>query len=269
MVLSVGDILTALVYIPTHIANVHLLTQVKDPCTVYSIEQFIGVFLGTSATILTSIICMDRYFFISRPYRNTGASVNTLSSKSSSTHADKSGRKLFALYCIFSFCVSLALGITVATIANGNSNFRAATIFNIVSIVIYIVMLLASLVFNTLLVRYVHKQSKEIRRMTKADGIVVVQKPYRNRATKTVLMISGIQIFTIMPWVLSLAYMTFEFGENSYVDFIDEIYYMHTWLKMPMFLNSFLNAVVFIHRNQQLMKFYRALLSRMRSDSTK
>lgn len=63
MVLSIGDILTALVYIPVHIINVHWL-YVKDPCIVYSIEQFIGVFLGTSATILTSIICMDRYFFM-------------------------------------------------------------------------------------------------------------------------------------------------------------------------------------------------------------
>lgn len=199
------------------------------------------------------------------PYRYTGNSVNASSSRSISSHAERSTRKHFAFYCFSSFSIALALGITVVTIANGNSDFRAATIFNIVSIGIYILMLLASLVFNTLLVQYVYNQAKEIRRLTKIDDVIVVQKPYRNRATKTVLLISGIQIFTIMPWVISLAYMTFEFGENRYVEFIDEIYYMHTWLKMPMFLNSFLNAVVFIHRNQHLIKFYRAFSIRGRS----
>ena len=265
MILSIGDILTALIYIPVHVTNVHL-SQVKDPCIGYSIEQFIGVFLGTSATILTSIICMDRYFFISRPYRNTGTSVNASSSRpSSSNHADRSTRKLFATYCILAFSIALALGITIVTIANGSNNFRAATVFNIVSIVIYILMLFTSLIFNTLLVRYVYKQAREIKRMTRSDNVIVVQKPYRNKATKTVLLISGIQIFTILPWITSLAYMTFEFGEDGYVEFIDEIYYMHVWLKMPMFLNSFLNAVVFIQRNQHLLKFYRALSTRVRS----
>ena len=263
--LSVGDLLTALIHIPTHIIMVHL-HQFEHPCKGYSAEQFLAVFLGTSATILTSFICIDRYFFISRPYHNSGGS----SSIGGRRGANQGGStvKLFAAYCIIAYSIALAMGMTVVYIANGGGTFRAATIFNIVSIVIYTVVLSASLVFNTLLVRYVRKQSNEIKRLSNTRDVVVVQRPYQNRATKTVLLISAIQIFTIIPWVISLAYMTFGFGEDGYVEYIDEIYYMHLWLKMPMFFNSFLNATVFIHRNQHLKKFYRALSSRVRRDMT-
>ena len=243
MTLSIGDLLTALIHIPAHIIIVHI-SHLESPCKCYSIEQFLAVFLGTSATALTFFICLDRYFFISRPYNNSGTST------SNQGHSKK---KLFSVYCAISYSIALPMGLVVTVIATGNGSFRDATVFNIVSISIYVVILVSSLVFNTLLISYVRKQSKEITRFSQ------IQRPYRNRATKTVLLISVIQLFTIAPWVISLAYMTFEFGETGYVENLDQLYYMHVWLKMPMFLNSFLNAAVYINRNQHLIKFYRAL----------
>lgn len=247
--LSIGDILTASIYIPTHIIVVHFVPG--NSCIAYSIEKSIAVFLGTSAAILTTIICMDRFIIIRKMFGSMSSSNNEGGSK-----------RLFAAYCIVTYLIALSLSLAVIIISNSSANsFFAATIFSIVSIILYFAVLLLSLVFNTLLVRYIRRQSKEI------EKYVAVQKAYQNKATKTVLMISAIQISTIMPWVLSLVYTTFELKEESYLRYMDKIYYMHVWLKMPMFLNSFLNAIVFIRRNRQLMKFYGRFLGRIRGVS--
>ena len=105
MALSVGDILTALVYIPTHIINVNVSLDV--PCNGLGIEQFFTIFLGTSATILTTIICMDRYIFISRPCQRM------LSSPSSPSNQRRhSTRKIFIVYCIVTYSISFSFSIT-------------------------------------------------------------------------------------------------------------------------------------------------------------
>lgn len=253
MALSVGDILTALIYIPTHIIVVHLAST--NSCTGYSIEKFNGVFLGTSSTILTSIICMDRYFFVKRPYRNSLGSTQLTTNQQGIL-----AKRVFVIYGTVTYTIALSLGITVTFIANGTISFRtAATIFNIVSIAVYTSALLVSLVFNTLLVLYIRKKSREIKRQPSDEDT-----SYQTKVTKTVLMISGIQFFTIIPWVIALIAMSIIFTKRHYFKYATEIHYMHIWLKMPMFLNSSLNAVVFICRNRSLMGFYRSLLTRLR-----
>ena len=110
MVLSVGDVLTALIYIPTHIIVVHFSSEAS--CIGYSFEQFLSAFLGTSATILTSIICIDRYFFVTRPYHHEGTSTT----------------KMFTVYCIVTYFVASSLGIAVVFITLGLANMQLATV---------------------------------------------------------------------------------------------------------------------------------------------
>ena len=245
MALSVGDILTALINIPSHIIAVHLMPD--DTCNVLGIEHFIAVFLGTSATILTSCICMDRYIFISRNRRST------------SNQTRLPIGKLFVLYCTIAYVIAVAMSIAVLFIINGKMNFEEAYTFNKVSIAVYSLILLVSLVFNVLLVRFIQRQSKEIKRH------LDVKAARQNKATKTVLIISAILTFSIMPMGIGLAIMTFFFTEEEYVENLSMNYYIYIWLRMPMFLNSFLNAIVFIYRNRPLIVFFRSLSSRIRS----
>eukprot|EP00111_Clytia_hemisphaerica_P020373 TCONS_00060010-protein len=216
--LSIGDLLTALVHIPTHITFTHLQ---RKSCIGYSMESFFAVFLGTSATIITSAMCLDRYLFISRPYKHpkTGTS-----------------KYLVIVYLVLAYSISLSLAISVVIVALSDFGFRLATIFNIISSTIYVLILLTSLVVNTLLYSYIRNQTKEIKRLSNSH---IQQRGYKRKATKTVLIISIIQIFTITPWVISLIYMTVEFGEKKYLEYMDTIYYAHVWLRMPVFLNSF------------------------------
>ena len=138
MALSVGDILTALVYIPTHIINVNVSLDV--PCNGLGIEQFFTIFLGTSATILTTIICMDRYIFISRPCQRM------LSSPSSPSNQRRhSTRKIFIVYCIVTYSISFSFSITAYQNITLNNSYRSSLKYSILSFVIYTVMLLASL----------------------------------------------------------------------------------------------------------------------------
>lgn len=257
MVLSVGDILTALIYIPTHIIVVHFSSEAS--CIGYSIDQFLSAFLGSSVAILTSFICIDRYFFVTRPYRNSFG----LPASSSSSHEGRSTTKMSTVYCIVTYFVASSLGIFVVFITLGLANMQLATIYNIVLIALYSLALLASLVFNYLLIRYVYSESKQVKRLS--INRVFVKKSYRNIVTKTVLMISGIQIFTTMPWVTSMLIIIFVFTEEHYQKYASQIYYMHLWLRMPMLLNSFLNAIVFIHRNGRLIQFYRNLFARTKA----
>lgn len=251
MALSVGDILTALVYIPTHIINVNVSLDV--PCNGLGIEQFFTIFLGTSATILTTIICMDRYIFISRPCQRM------LSSPSSPSNQRRhSTRKIFIVYCIVTYSISFSFSITAYQNITLNNSYRSSLKYSILSFVIYTVMLLASLVFNTLLIRYVYNRAKEIKTLG------IGQTSYQYKATKTVLMISGVQILTIMPWIICLAAVAaYKFSQTRYQRKTNKIIYMYIWLKMPLFLNSFMNAVVFIRRDQRLVKFYRDFFSRI------
>ena len=218
MALSVGDILTALISIPSHIIVVHLMPD--DTCNMLGIEHFIAVFLGTSATILTSCTCMDRYIFISRNHRST----------SNQTRSPLG--KLFVLYCTIAYLVALTMSIAVLFIINGKMNFQEAYTFNKVSIAVYSMILLVSLVFNILLVRFIRRESKEIKRH------LDVKKARQNKATKTILIISAIQTFSIMPMGITLAIMTFVFPEEEYVTNLSENYYIYIWLRMPMSLNS-------------------------------
>ena len=149
MSLSVGDILTALVYIPTHIINVNVSLDV--PCNRLGIEQFLTIFLGTSATILTTVICIDRYIFISRPCQR-------MLSSSSSNQRRHSTKRIFTVYCIVTYSISFSMSLTAYQNITSNDSYRSSLKYSISSFVIYTVMLLASLVFNTLLIRYVYNQ---------------------------------------------------------------------------------------------------------------
>ena len=186
MALSVGDILTALISIPSHIIAVHLMPD--DTCNMLGIEHFIAVFLGTSATILTSCTCMDRYIFISRNHRST----------SNQTRSPLG--KLFVLYCTIAYLVALTMSIAVLSILNGKKNFQEVYTFNKVSIAVYSMILLVSFGFQYFTCLLYPKRIQRNKSTSRCKRVA-----YQNKASKTVLIISAIQIFSTMP----LAIMTF------------------------------------------------------------
>jgi len=231
--LGIGDLVAGIVLIPTHITIVHLQ---RYSCIGYSIKQFFEVFLSTSATILTLFMGLDRYIFISNPYLHT---------------ACKNKVPVLSIYLTMTYIISIAFGGSVVALIYSTVSLRFATIFNLVSVSMYLLVLSSSLFVNGLLLNHIRKQTMQIRKLSNTH----IQSSYQQRATKTVALISCIQFLTISPWIISLAYMTFEFGEHEYIKNANVIYYIHSWLKMPMLLHSFLNSSVFMYRNKVLVKF--------------
>lgn len=237
LALSIGDMFAALVLIPTHITVVHLQ---KYPCIFYSIKHFLEVFLGTSATLLTLGMGLDRYIIISKPHFHT---------------ALQSKAPVLPIYLAITYAVSIAFGSSVVGIILSNASIRFSIVFNLASIAVYVFVLSSSLIVNGLLLTYIHRQTKQIRRLSNTH----IQSSYQQRATKTVVIISCIQFLTIAPWLISLTYMTFEFIKHiEDKQYSSTLYYIHMWLKMPMYVYSFLNSSVFLYRNKVLVKFIKS-----------
>ena len=248
MALSVGDLVAALALIPTHIAIVHLQ---RFSCIGYSIKQFFEVFLGTSATLLTFGMGFDRYLFISKPHLHS-----SLESKVP---------PVLLIGFVVIYTISFAFGGCVVALVYSSASMRFATVFNLVSIVVYVLVLSSSLLVNGLLLSYIRKQTKQIRRLSNTH----IQSSYQQRATKTVAFISCIQFMTIAPWLISLLFMTFGIGEDEFILHADTIYYVHLWLKMPMFVYSFLNSLVFLFRNRVLVKFIKSKICKNKENQSK
>ena len=80
---------------------------------------------------------------------------------------------------------------------------------------------------------------------------------YHEKATKTVLVISFVQISTTLPLVVSFARNIVLLATDQHEEKIEHLYYATNWLRVPVIMNSMLNAVVFVGRNQKIRMFYK------------
>lgn len=232
--LCLGDLFMIGCLTPTHIINANIG---EISCDGYSFEQFIGVFLGTSASALTFGMSIDRFIFVKKPFFHQRLVNSTPAA---------------FVFFIIVYTISAALSIFVVILVNFG-DISMTSKFNIVSICLLFMFLFSSITVNISLVCYVRQKNKEIQRLSQNR----LQQRNQVRTIQTVFIICTVQLLTISPWIISLSYMTFYFSDNDFLEEKDTIYYVHTWLKMPMLLNSGLNAAIFFWRSKKICRYYK------------
>ena len=95
----------------------------------------------------------------------------------------------------------------------------------------------------------------------------VPRNEYEARATKTVIVISFVQIVTTLPLVASFLKNIYLLASDQHIESIDQFYYTRNWLRIPVILNSISNALVFVYRSRKIMDVYKKLFRRVFSIS--
>ena len=243
LVLNITDVILGSFLVVFH-QYIHFHGQGKNSCIFYGTEQFLAVFIGTTSTIFTFFMSFDRFIFIRRPI----------------FHAKWNDKlPVIKLMVAFSFTFGASAGVwTISIIYNNMSmdvNQRAVNLFTNL-LVLFVIVLLAVLLMNLILTHYIRNQSKT---MDELSG--TRPRNYHSRATKTVIWISVVQIFTLLPPVIAFSIVINIFGKETYEDEVDLIYYVTSWLMVPVILNSILNAIVYYSRNKKLQKFFKKQIS--------
>ena len=213
-------------------------------CTLIVIEQFCAAFLATCSVVITFFMTLDRYIFI----------------KKTSIHA-KVNEKYHVVAIIATFTWIVAIGISTSLFNLIYEDLitkvsRNVIIFFITLIVLYVIVLISVLALNITLVRYIRGQAQQISNLSNNR----TSKSTHKKATKTVIWISFFQIMTTIPPTCFFGKLIYFFGTETQEQHFDEIYYMTTWLMAPIIMNSTLNAIIFISRNDKLKQFYRKKL---------
>ena len=84
---------------------------------------------------------------------------------------------------------------------------------------------------------------------------------YQEKATKTVLAISFVQIITTFPFIAAFGKTVYILATDQFEAKIDDVYFTMSWLRVPIVLNSIFNATVYIGRNRKIITFYKNIAS--------
>ena len=118
----------------------------------------------------------------------------------------------------------------------------------LVALLIIFAVILTSVTLNAILVLYIRKQTMEIRRLSNT----YIQTSYQKRATKTVFIITILLVLSNIPQIFLLIANQVARNPNIEVFMI-----AHNWTRLPILINSGLNALIYIYRNQKARNMYK------------
>ncbi|XP_066930937.1 C-C chemokine receptor type 5-like [Clytia hemisphaerica] len=245
LVMAITDLTICIILPFVHEFNIHFDTG-KYTCTTYGVEQFFICFLGCSSTIFTFFITLDRFLFI----------------RKSQWHQQMNDTyPIVMIMLVFTYIVSTGTGIAIFMLIYRHLHeqiSKPSVVFFSALLVLYVFVLIAELTINISLIVYIRKQAKQLRNITNCQ----TSNNRHKKATKTVLMISFIQIITTLPPVHAFINVIIVFAREEHDKHMSRIYYMTTWLNIPIILSSLMNAIVFVHRNDKLKTFYKQKISK-------
>lgn len=232
IMISISDLVCGCTVIPLNLFNIYLDEGSKDCILVSNIENWIYVILSFGSSINTCALAIDRFIFIRYPFK-----YQKIAPK----------RRILLLVATLSYSIIFTIIIS----------YKNEDMFVIISISVVILILVVSLVVNVLLIKYIKKQTAEIRRLSNT----FVKTSYKQRATKTVFMITTILMVTNLPQVclLSYAFVTNSNEESKAKTFLTIFH----WTRLLVLMNAGLNALVFISRNKLIIKLYKRKLNKL------
>lgn len=87
---------------------------------------------------------------------------------------------------------------------------------------------------------------------------------YQEKATKTILLISFVQILSTLPLVAAFAKTIYLLETDRFLERIEIMHYTINWLRMPIILNSILNSIVYVSRNKKILTLYKKIFYNIR-----
>ena len=230
IIISISDLICGCTVIPLNLINIYLDEESKDCILMSNIENSIYIILSFGSSINTCALAIDRFIFIRYPFK-----YKKIASK----------RRILLLVVTLSYSV----GFTIIASRKDENLF----VISAISVVIFI--LVVSIVVNVQLVKYIKKQTEEIRRLSNT----FVKTSYKQRATKTILMIITILVVTQLPQVSILSY-TFITNEERRTKISFIIFH---WTRLLVLMNAGLNALVYISRNKLIIKLYKNKVNKL------
>ena len=230
IIISISDLICGCTVIPLNLINIYLDEESKDCILMSNIENSIYIILSFGSSINTCALAIDRFIFIRYPFK-----YKKIASK----------RRILLLVVTLSYSV----GFTMIASRKDENLF----VISAISVVIFI--LVVSIVVNVQLVKYIKKQTEEIRRLSNT----FVKTSYKQRATKTILMIITILVVTQLPQVSILSY-TFITNEERRTKISFIIFH---WTRLLVLMNAGLNALVYISRNKLIIKLYKNKVNKL------
>ena len=226
IVISVSDLLCGCTVIPLYLTNIYLGEKSKDCILISTIEKWLYIFFSFGSSINTSALAVDRFIFIRYPFKY---------------HEITSKRRILMLAVTLSYTI----GLTMVFCAQYEGLFAVVAIF------VIMLVLGVSIAVNVQLVKYIKKQTNEIRRLSNT----FVKTSYKQRATKTIFMIIAILVVTHLPQISLLAYASINNSneESENITFLLIFY----WTRLLVLVNAGLNALVYISRNKLITKLYK------------
>ena len=230
IIISISDLICGCAVIPLNLINIYLDEESIDCMMVSSIESWIYIILSFGSSINTCALAIDRFIFIRYPFK-----YQKIASK----------RRILLLVATMSY----SIGVTMVF------SRRDEELIAIFAISAVTIILVVSLGVNIKLVKYIKKQTDEIRRLSNT----FVKTSYKQRATKTVFLIIIILVVTHLPQVGLFSYM--------FVTDVDEkgtittFLTLYNWTRLLVLMNAGLNALVYISRNKLIIKLYKRKLN--------
>jgi len=229
IIISIQDLVCGCSVIPIYFAGIYIDLPQRNCVTLHTYEYTIYMICTFSTTICTGALGVDRFVFIRYPFKHT------IFTKT----------KTLWLTVIFSYSISGMLLFTCLYLEKFTSTL---------AILIIMIVIVVSVTLNVILVNYIRRQTKEIRRLSNT----YIQTSYQRKATNTVLIITTILVLFNLPQII-LLFATF--GGISYQKpQKGYIYIVHNWTRLLILINSGLNALIYIYRNQKAMNMYKKLL---------
>ena len=228
IMISIGDFLCGCIVIPLYLVNIYLGEGLKDCIVLSKVETGTYILFSFGSSLNIFALTLDRFLFIRFPFKY---------------HVVTMKKRVIMLVMTTSFSV----GITMVILGDNDQ------LFAFVASITILFVLTTSLVVNVMLVMYIRKQRREIRRMSNT----FVKTSYKRRATKTVFILTIILVVTHLPQVIFLSYTSFVVNPSYENNERQQFFLIFLWLRLLGLLNAGLNALVFISRNKGIIDFYK------------
>ena len=245
--ISICDLIIGAIVLPIYIGTLNHFQKYK--CMAMAIQLFFLQSLVMFNAIVIFEIGIDRYFSVTQSDNNR-----------------KYTRKpIFTIFMTCAIIIALIWGIlTSVAVYNIKKNKMLPYVHIIISLFSLHVMFF-TLLANFLLIRYVHKTTKEMRRYSGTAQ----HTNYDSKATQTIRIISIVLVLSYLPAVIISMHTGIIFLEHKpSIAETERLYNISSWVYITMYLNSGFNAVVFMARNNEIRTYYKTIFQRTSKHST-
>ena len=259
MYLSISDVFVGLVLQPLVVISLFFYDKERQKCPIELATQFLGFIFPQFSGVQVMLIAMDRFFQMKFLRQRRAYIIR------------KHGMKLI----VGNICLAITLA-TTSILASVNQRFY---LFNMIVVTADLLILLMIFVFYTLTYCSVHcyvreAEKQDNKKETKPTTISSEVKINRTKSISTIsrmktesalartmlFILTSLSICYFPYLTLGFTFSYFQYHQEDTTPTQEKVLSVLTWWSFGLlFLNSSINAVIFMSRNQEIMKLFRKI----------